>query len=85
MERAGGLHHLLEVIRAGSSGQPTVLDCRDHVIALALAIFGFERLRVVLLFLQTRSIIILGGHRIFLVGVPIGHVEEVLHHPRVLP
>src|SRR5438128_1902500 len=27
MERAGGLHYLLEVICAGSSGQPPVLDC----------------------------------------------------------
>src|SRR5438128_8200617 len=84
MERVGGLHHLLEVIRAGSSGRPTVLSYRDHIITLALAIFGFGGLGDVLPFLLAWPVVVFGGHLVFLIGVPINHVEEFLHH-RWLP
>src|SRR6266540_3714323 len=80
VERARRLHHLLEVIHAGSPGRPTALGYRDHVITLALAIFWFGGLGDVLPFLMVWPIIVFGSHRVFLVGILVGHVEEFLHH-----
>src|SRR5438128_461547 len=85
MKRTRGFHYLAEVISARSSRWPTMFDCRDHVVTLALAIFWLGGLGIVLLVLLMRPVVVLGGHCVFLVGVLIGHVEELLYCLWLLP
>src|SRR6266542_2138252 len=79
MEGASGLHYLIEVIRARSSGRSAALSCHHHVVPFALAILSFGGLGYVLLLVLAWPIIMLGGHRLFLTSIPVSHVEEVFY------
>src|SRR5438105_14699759 len=69
MERVGGLHHFLEVVRVGNSTWSATLGCVHQFVTLALAILWFGGLNSVLLLILAWSIILFGGHRLFLIGI----------------
>src|SRR5438132_246266 len=79
VEGASGFHYLSEVIRARRPRWSTTLSNRHQVIALALLSFGFGGLRVVLPLILVRPIVVLGGHRLLLAGILVGHIEEVFY------
>src|SRR6266540_2355551 len=78
-ERANGFHYLSEVVRARRPRRSAALSGRHQVIALALLSFWFGGLRIVLPLVLAWLIVVLGGHRLLLAGILVGHIEEVFY------
>src|SRR5438128_7729257 len=82
MQRANGFHYLGEVIRARRPRWSGALSSRHQVIALALLSFWFGGLYIVLPLVLAWPIVVLGGHRLLLAGISVGHIEEVFYRIR---
>src|SRR6266540_1159422 len=82
MEGASGFHYFSEVVRARRPRWSATLSSCHQVIALALLSFGFGGLRVVLPLILAWPIVVLGGHRLLLAGISVGHIEEVFYRFR---
>src|SRR5438105_4912995 len=79
VEGASGFHYLSEVVRARRLRWPATLSSHHQVIALALLSLWFGGLLIVLPLVLVWSIVVLGGHRLFLAGISVGRVEEVFY------
>src|SRR5438105_1841481 len=79
---ASGFHYLSEVVRARRPRWSAALSSRHQVITLALLSLWFGGLRIVLPLVLAWPIVVLGGHRLLLAGIPIGCIEEVFYRFR---
>src|SRR5438034_1094852 len=82
VERANGFHYLSEVVRARRLRWSAALNSRHQVIALMLLSFWFRGLRIVLPLVLAWPIVVLGGHRLLLAGISVGHIEEIFYRFR---
>src|SRR5438132_9145877 len=82
VEGANGFHYLSEVIRARRPRWSAALSSRHQVIALALMSFWFRGLRIILPLVLAWPIVVLGGHRLLLASISVGHIEEVFYRFR---
>src|SRR6266540_4010734 len=83
VEGASGFHYLSEVVRAWRPRWSAALSSRHQVVALALLSLLFGGLCIVLPLIWAWPIVILGGHRLLLAGILVGHVEEVFYRFRL--
>ena len=82
VEGASGFHYLSEVVRARRPRWSAALSSRHQVIVLALLSFWFGGLCIVLPLVLAWPIVVLGGHRLLLAGISVGHIEEVFYRFR---
>src|SRR5438128_2770494 len=70
VEGASGFHYLSKVIRARRPRWTATLSSRHQVIAPALLSLWFGGLRIVLPLVLAWPIVVLGGQRLLLAGIP---------------
>src|SRR6266511_3156215 len=85
MKGATGFHYLGEIIRARRPRWSGALSSHHQVVALALLSFRFGGLCIVLPLVLAWPIVVLGGHRLLLAGITVGHIEEVFYRFRCSP
>src|SRR5207237_5754602 len=71
-----------EVFRARRPCWLAALSSCHQVIALALLSLLLGGLCIVLPLILAWPIVVLGGHRLLLAGIPVGHIEEVFYRFR---
>src|SRR6266540_3692 len=80
VEGASGFHYLSEVVRVRRPRWSATLSSLHQVVALALLSLLLGGLCIVLPLILAWPIVVLGGHRLLLAGIPADHVEEVFYH-----